>query len=268
MDISRKKVIGIAGGMGPLAGMKLFNNIINLTVANTDQQHIPVVLMSFPGDITDRTAFLEGIEKINPALAIAEVIGKLETAGATVAGIACNTAHAPAILGLLEEQLKKMKSEITLINMPFETCRCIKEISPFIKRVAVLSTNGTCKSGVYLNWLREFGYEMVVPDPDFQNDVIHRMIYDPVFGLKANSTAISRRVRLLVQQTLRYFKDRNTDAIIVGCTELSLVFKEGYTDGMLVIDSSMSLARALIREAGVSKLVPRFTEIYGNETSV
>jgi aspartate racemase len=262
MSIVKKAVIGIAGGMGPQAGINLFDNIVKLTVASTDQQHYSVVLMSFPEDITDRTAFLQGIEPVNPATAIAGVIRKLETAGATVIGIACNTAHAPRIYSVIEDELEQLNSTVQLVNMPYETCRYVKEKHPHIKRVGVMATNGTYHSGVYDNWLAEFGYEVILPDHTFQYEVIHKMIYDPSYGLKANSKNISSEVQLSVKRALQFFKENNAEAVILGCTELSLVIEEGEWEGMCIIDSAMSLARALAREAGACMLSYHYNGFY------
>jgi aspartate racemase len=221
--------------------------------------------MSFPEDITDRTAFLEGIEPVNPATAITRVIRKLEAAGATVIGIACNTAHAPRIYRVIENELEQLNSSVHLVNMPFETCRYIKETYPHVKRVAVMATNGTYHSAIYTNWLHEFGYEVILPDYTFQDEVIHKMIYDPSFGLKANSKHISPQVQLSVKQALQLFKEKNADAVILGCTELSLVLEEGEMEGMRVIDSAMSMARALAREAGACRFSYHYNELYEKE---
>ena len=52
-----KKTVGILGGMGPLATADLFRKIITHTRAETDQEHIPVLIDSNTA-IPDRTAAL------------------------------------------------------------------------------------------------------------------------------------------------------------------------------------------------------------------
>ena len=92
------------------------------------------------------------------------------------------------------------------------------------------------------------GYEPVKPDRSFQNAVIHRMVYDPVFGIKSTAR-ITDEVTLLMEDALSFFRDKKADAIILGCTEFSLVPIGSNTNGMVVIDSTEVLAMALIREA-------------------
>ncbi|MCE7996916.1 MAG: hypothetical protein HEP71_33450 [Roseivirga sp.] len=48
------KLIGIVGGMGPQAGVALHEAIIRRTPVEKDQDHLSVVLMTYPGEITAR----------------------------------------------------------------------------------------------------------------------------------------------------------------------------------------------------------------------
>ena len=50
--------IGIIGGVGPAAGVDLFNRILSHTSAEKDQEHLNVLLTSCPSLIPDRTAYL------------------------------------------------------------------------------------------------------------------------------------------------------------------------------------------------------------------
>jgi len=249
MDIEKDHVIGIVGGMGPEAGLSLFNKILYHTDAGTDQEHLSVMLMSFPKHIADRTLFLEGRTRVNPGYNVAKVIERLAAAGSKVAGIACNTCHAPAIYNTILEELDTLNCHIGLVNMPFETCRYIRDNHPQIHRIGIMSTNGTYSSGIYDQQLRQHGYEIVTPDPGFQSQVIHRMIYDPGFGIKANLGGITREAKLLMDKALAFFRQKKADAIILGCTELSIVAAgEELSTDMLVVDSVDALALALIRE--------------------
>ncbi len=245
------KVIGIVGGMGPQAGLALFQSILCYTKAKTDQQHLSTMMMSFPGSIVDRTLYLEGTTSINPALNIVKIIRKLENAGASVIGIACNTAHAPQIYDVILEKLDKTNSRVKLLNMPLETCKYIKKNYAHACRIGVMTSNGTYKSEVYKNLLQVWGYDVIIPDLEFQNDIIHRMIYDPEFGIKSSPNNISNEVRLLAKKALDFFIERKSDAVILGCTELSLLPTKNTVKNLQIVDSIETLARALIREATV-----------------
>ena len=52
--------IGIVGGVGPHAGLDLTRKLFDHTRAEADQEHLPVMLYSFPDRIGERPAFLLG----------------------------------------------------------------------------------------------------------------------------------------------------------------------------------------------------------------
>ncbi|TCI85716.1 aspartate/glutamate racemase family protein [Tenacibaculum sp. M341] len=250
--MNEEKVIGIVGGMGPESGIMLCNYINCLTPVTKDQEHFSVILMSFPKLIVDRTAFLDGETAINPAFQIAKIIAKLETAGASIIGIACNTAHSDVIFDQIKKELSTGMSTVKLLHMPEITCNQLAYQFPEVRKVGVISTNGTYKSKIYEQLLKEKGYEVVLPDVVFQNEVVHKMIYDADFGIKANPNIRTQEVRQLKNKTLEFFSKNNVEAIILGCTELSLIFFDDIP-GIKIIDSTMSLAKALVEEASVKQ---------------
>jgi aspartate racemase len=245
----KQHIIGVVGGMGPESGIYLCNQLIAQTQADADQGHFPFILMSLPGMIGDRSAYLAGAHQENPAYEILDIICKLENAGAGIIGITCNTAHSPAIYDVIVQELKRKASPVRLLNMPAETCYNLKENFPVIKRVGIMTTNGTYNSRIYEMLLTEMGYEVILPGPGFQDAVIHRAVYDPQFGIKANPGKYSRELNLLLTQAVDFFEEQRAQAVILGCTEFSLVNMSSRAN-LLFIDSSASLANALLREAG------------------
>jgi aspartate racemase len=75
------------------------------------------------------------------------------------------------------------------------------------------------------------------------------MIYDPVSGIKANPDGITKEAESLGYRALDFFKEKQADAVIVGCTELSLMRTRWLTKDILIVDATEALALALIREA-------------------
>lgn len=249
MNLEKDCVIGIVGGMGPHSGLTLFSSILSQTKASADQEHLSVLLMSFPKHIVDRTLFLDGSLRTNPAFNIVKIIKKLEDAGAKIIGIACNTSYSDEIYNIILQELQDIKSKVKLINMPAETCNYIKENHSQSRRIGLMTTNGTYKSGVYINLLTKLGYSVVVPEYKFQDEVIHRIIYDPNFGIKSHPDKVTTEVMGLLNQTMKFFKEKNTDIIILGCTDLSVIIDKINPKDMIIVDSTKVLAKALVREA-------------------
>lgn len=248
-------VIGIVGGVGPFAGLDLQRKILVQTIAATDQDHLPVIAVSWPGPIPDRTAYLLGRVAENPALAIVEQLRLLVNAGATVAGIPCNTAHAPAIFDVIQTGVSGFERPLRLLNMINETAAMLAAHYPTIKTIGVLSTTGTLQAQLYPAALEPLGYRVVVPDEALQAAAIHPAIYDPVYGLKATGTATAR-ARDALQQGLDMLCGVGAEAIILACTELPLAFPEREYEGRPLIDPALALARALVQAADLNRLKP------------
>lgn len=249
-------MIGIVGGVGPYSGLDLLKKVFDNTLANNDQEHLDAVLISASSKIEDRTEYLIGNIKKNPAIAIAEVLLNLKNAGVTVAGIPCNTAHSEKIFNVIQSQLKKSGSTINLLNMIEETATFIASNYPTITKVGVLSTTGTYKSGVYTKVLKAKGYEVILPSLDMQENLIHPSIYHPIYGIKTISNPIHPQARKNLLQGFSFLKEQGAQAVILGCTEIPLAITEKVINEMIIIDPTTILARALIQFYNPSKLKP------------
>src|SRR5690606_27148714 len=239
-------MIGIVGGAGPLAGVDLMKKIIEETVAQRDQDHVPVMLLSVPENTPDRTAFLLGEEQNNPAYPISELFLHLEKSGATVAAIPCNTAHAQPIFGVVKQALRKAKSRLRLLNLIEETVTFIKQELPPGAVVGVLSTTGTRKAGIYRLALQEAGLEVLEPDDRWQ-DRIHAAIYDKGYGIKAHSSPVKPLAVKELTKAMDALIRTGANVIVLGCTEIPLAIMNSYYKGVPMVDPNRILARALIR---------------------
>lgn len=247
-------MIGIVGGVGPYSGLDLLKKVFDNTLANSDQEYLDAVLISASSKIKDRTEYLIGKIKENPAIAIAEVLLKLQNAGVTVAGIPCNTAHSEKIFNVIQSELKKAGSTVNLLNMIEETANFIASNHPTIIKIGVLSTTGTYKSGVYAKALQSKGYEVILPSLDMQENLIHPSIYHPIYGIKTVSNPIHPEARKNLLQGFSFLKEQGAQAVILGCTEIPLAITEKEIDKMIIIDPTTVLARALIQLSNPNKL--------------
>jgi len=249
-------MIGIVGGVGPYAGLDLMKKVFDQTRAGKDQDHVDTMLLSLPSGILDRTEYLEGRVEKNPAFAIANVVARLEEAGASVAGIPCNTAHTDKIFEVILRELQRMKRSIHVLNMVSETVSFIQSNHPQLRRIGVLSTTGTYKSRVYVNALEDQGFQVLVPEEEMQETLIHPAIYDPVYGIKSVSDPINPRAKVNLQIGFDFLESRGAQGVILGCTEIPLAFPDLSIGGMTAIDPTLVLARALLKYSNPHKLKP------------
>ena len=248
-------ILGVLGGMGPYAGLDLVRKIFDETQAGTDQEHLPVALLSYSHRILDRSAYLFGEIDENPADAITDVARRLDGLGATVAGLPCNSAHAPAIFEVVREKLRASGHQIRVLHMIEEAARYAREVAHGIRRIGALSTLALYRLGLYPQAIEAAGFEAVVPDEDVQTNLVNAAIYDPVYGIKAQSNPATETARQHLLDAIAHLRDKGAEAVILGCTELPLAIEETMLDGTLLIDPTRALARALIRETYPERLV-------------
>jgi aspartate racemase len=253
--MTQEKIIGIVGGAGPFAGLDLQAKILTHTIASQDQDYLTVINLSHPSQLPDRTAYLLGETAVNPAQAIFQQLQTLERAGANVAAIPCNTAHAPAIFDTVLAQLSAAGSHLKFLHMIQETASYLRQHHPHIRHIGVLSTTGTYRARTYPQLLEPIGFEVLVPDEIVQETAVHPAIYHPQHGIKIHGKATPQAQKWL-QQGINSLRQQNAEAIILGCTELPLAVNAAHLDSMIIIDPTVILARALIREANPAKLKP------------
>jgi len=225
------KIIGIIGGMGPLATSDLFKKIIAYTDAKKDQEHVRVLIDSNT-NIPDRTAYILG-KGVNPLEEIRESMRLLENAGASVFVMPCNTAHF-----FYEDLARETKG--LFINMLDETAKHIKQNFPG-KKVGLLATDGTIESGLYAQYFNKHDIEMIIPKKN-QNYVME-FIYDGI--KKGNYNIGMSRLQLAIDE----MENEGADIFVLGCTEFSSATYI-YTFDERFIDPMDIMARRAIIEAG------------------
>ena len=252
-----QRTIGIIGGMGPYAGLDLARKICDETIASSDQEHVPVALLSYPQWISDRTDYMLHGKGNDPAPVIFSIALELEKLGAVAAGIPCNSAHASPIFNRVLELLNTSGATLKVLHMIDEVIHHIKQQELPFNKIGILSTNGTFHLGVYSTALRKANIEFLLPTANVQESRVHPAIYHPVNGIKAQSNPISPWALEQITTVTEDFKRLGADALILGCTELPLAVPGDTFLGLKIIDPTRILARALIRETYPNKLKPR-----------
>ena len=87
-----KNAIGIIGGMGPMASQLFYKMVTEHTVAEKDQDHINLVILS-DASMPDRTGAILAGEYDGPYNQMLEDAQILEKLGCKGIAITCNTAH-------------------------------------------------------------------------------------------------------------------------------------------------------------------------------
>lgn len=203
-------VLGILGGVGPLATAYFMQMLIRKTPARSDQEHMPMIVVNDP-QIPDRTAYILDDSQPDPLPEMVRVAHELEDAGADYIAIPCNTAH--YFYAALSESVR-----IPIVNIMEETAERIVGTIGSGGTVGLMATQGTVRSGVFQDYFAQRGLTTMVPTEEEQAQVT-ALIYDCV---KAN-LPYDEQDLLRVATSLR---ERGCDAVVVGCTELSVIYQD------------------------------------------
>ena len=205
-------MLGIIGGMGPLASSLFYDMIIKKTGAKTDQENLDLILLSH-SSMPDRTAaILSGEEeKINQVRDKLYADAKfLEEAGCRALVVTCNTAH--FFIDMVEEEVG-----VPFIHLIRETAKEIKRKEPG-KKIAVLATDGTIKTKLYQKEIEKQGLEVYIPGEEIQKKVMSE-IYDFVKAGKPADEKIWREIEEDLEKA-------GCEGGVLACTELSVVKTE------------------------------------------
>lgn len=231
-SVAPRRVLGILGGMGPEATANLYQEIVRLTPAEKDQDHIPTLIFSFP-QIPDRTAAIRDQDRsIIPYLV--EGTTRLEKAGASFIVIPCNTVHY-----FYDDMRRAVK--IPVLHMIRETVDEVARRHPKARRIGLLATSGTISTGLYEREFRARGMSLVYPDAAIQKDGVMKAVY----GIKAGVD--KRTCEDLLFTAGKDVEKKGAEVIVLGCTEIPLAFNPQRAS-VPVVNATRVLAQAAIRE--------------------
>ena len=227
------KTLGIIGGMGPLATVKLFEMIVLMTKASSDQEHIHI-LIDNNTLIPDRTNYILTKVGEDPRLQLIESAQKLEKMGADYLVMPCNTAH-----NFYEDIIDKI--EIPFINMIEETAKYVKDNHNNTRKIGLLATEGTIKAMVYDNVFNKYGIEVMKPSKENQ-----KFVTELIYNIKEDIAQEDLDGFYIAMDDLR---SQGVDIFVAGCTEISVAIDLYSLEGN-IIDALRVLAISAIKYAG------------------
>ncbi len=95
-----------------------------------------------------------------------------------------------------------------------------------IKKVALLGTKFTMTEAFYKDRIQDnFGIEVIIPNEKEQN-IIHDVIYKELCLGICNKKSRDEYIKIIK----RLEKEQECEGVILGCTEISMLIKQGYVD--------------------------------------
>lgn len=230
----KEKILGVLGGVGPLATVYFAKLLVEMTKADCDQNHISSIILNH-SSIPDRTEYILDNTKPNPLPVMSEDAKMLERMGADFIVIPCNTAH------YFYEQIQKQVN-IPLVNIIEETVEYALKNVPSLKKLGILATKGTISARSYQRACESRDIVPVVPSIQDEQALMH-IIYNQVkAGKKVDFE--------LFMSIIDTMKNDGCNAIVLGCTELSVIKHDFNITRPDIIDSMEVLAKRSIELCG------------------
>ena len=222
-------LVGVLGGMGPLATVDFMHRVIRLTRARCDQEHLPMIVANLTRTPDRSRAILDG--GADPLPALLDGVALLNRCGVDVIAIPCNSAHhwyAP---------LRECSAAPVLHIVDAS----VAAVPAGVRRVAVLATGGTLVSGFYQAALRARGFEPVMPAVTAQRDIAACIAAVKAGKVDASVRRLSRALATLAR--------RDVGVAVMGCTEIPIAACALRDAPFALIDSTQELARATVAYA-------------------
>lgn len=202
-------LLGVLGGMGPLATLDFLRRLLEATPAQSDQQQIPTVVWNVP-QIADRQKALAGTGP-SPLPQLLHAVEKLNQAGASHIAIPCNTAH--HWYDALSEA-----SSAPVLHIVDATLDALSQAEEKPQRVGVIATKGTLDAGWYQKRLAAQSIEVVVPTPE----ELAQWFVPGCYAVKRG--ALVEGGELLALQANALFA-RGAQKLVLACTEVPVALE-------------------------------------------
>ncbi|MFC5300259.1 aspartate/glutamate racemase family protein [Azospira restricta] len=226
-----EKIVGILGGMGPLATADFLRKLVERTPAARDQEHVPVVVYSVP-QLPDRSeAILH--HGPSPLAGLLQGAAVLRRAGAGCIAIPCNTAHFWA------DELAA-RSALPVLHIADAVVAELAASAAAGAAIGILGTAGTLAAGIYQQRLERQGYRVVLPDAD---DLDH-LLMPGIRAVKGGDLATGGRLLAAAGTALQA---RGAAQLVLACTEIPLALAAVAAPGLpRCVDATACLAAACI----------------------
>lgn len=224
-------LLGVLGGMGPLAAADFLKKLAEETPAQRDQEHIPYVAYGVP-QIPERPAAILANGE-SPLPHMLRGIAVLKQAGAQAIAIACNTAH------FWYDDLVK-EGGLPILHIADAVCNELEARGIRSGRIGLISTEGTVHAGFYQSRFAARGLECLLSSREDQSG----LVLPAIAAVKAND--LTRAHNLAITAVMR-LHDAGAQAVVLACTETPVAVDfASHPAATHCIDATRALARACV----------------------
>jgi aspartate racemase len=205
------KTIGLIGGMSWESTVPYYRHINETVRAQRGGLHSARLLL-YSVDFHEIEQLQQAGDWDAAGAAMAAAARALHAGGADFLVLCTNTMHrvADAITAAVP---------LPLLHIADATADALQAAA--VTRVGLLGTRFTMEQDFYRARLRQRGFQVLVPDPPGREDV-HRIIYDELC-----QGVIRDASRARYREVIAALQAQGAEAVILGCTEISLLVGAG-----------------------------------------
>ncbi|TGV10787.1 aspartate/glutamate racemase family protein [Alcaligenaceae bacterium 429] len=209
------KTIGLIGGMSWESTIPYYRQINETIKQRLGGLHSAKIVL-YSVDFQEVEALQHAGQWEQAGLLLADVAQRLETAGAEGLVLCTNTMH--KVAAAIESATR-----VPLLHIADPTAEAIKRAG--VSTVGLLGTRFTMEQDFYRARLEDkHGLTVLTPNTE-DRDTVHRIIYDELclgrIGADSRATYIEIINRLV---------ENGAEAVILGCTEISLLIEPQHVD--------------------------------------
>lgn len=224
-------MIGVLGGMGPLATADFFNKVISATPANGDADHVPLLIQSDPR-IASRPAAILG-EGRSPLPELLAGRDRLILAGATALAMPCNTAH------FWHTELLN-GCTVPFLSIVHASVHEVSQLAGAGSTIGIIATRATLAAKIFDPALIGADYTVMLPE----EAVMQTLVLPGIAFVKAGDAV---RGGQLIEQAVQTLLNHGAHAVILACTETPLALDAIKSKlRSHCVDSTAALARACV----------------------
>ena len=224
-------MIGVLGGMGPLATVDFFSKVLAATPANCDADHVPLLIQSDPRIAPRPAAILDNGRSPLPELLAGR--DRLIAAGATALAMPCNTAHywyADLLKGC----------SVPFISIVSASINELGKVAKPGARIGIIATHATLAARIFDAPLQLAGYAQVLP----VGDTMDKLVLPGIELVKAGQAAPGGQ---LIEQAVQALLTQGASAVLLACTETPLALDAIQSPlRAKCVDSTAALARVCV----------------------
>ncbi len=224
-------MIGVLGGMGPLATLDFFSKVLAATPVQGDADHVPLLIQSDPRIPSRPPAILGNGRSPLPELLAGR--DRLIAAGATALAMPCNTAHfwyADLVKGCC----------VPFINIVDTSVAELAPLADTDASIGIIATRATLAARIFDAPLMQAGYTPLLPD----GDVMDALVLPGIDLVKAGQATQGGQ---LIAQAVQALLNQGAGAVVLACTETPLALDAVQSPlRAKCVDSTAALARACV----------------------